>query len=221
MAGGRRIVACCRGDAGFYRLLWDPMLHANPAPPPALLHPASLTAKAPATFAVEFDTTKGTFVVTVHRNWAPRGADRFYNLVKARFFDGNEFFRVVKGFVVQFGISGYPKVSSAWQTANIPDDPVKTSNKVGTITYADAGPNTRTTQLFINLGDNGPNLDGQGFAPFGKVTSGMKAVNTLYGGYGEAVTNLQGQIATQGNAFLKNRFPKLDSVIRARIVPAK
>jgi peptidyl-prolyl cis-trans isomerase A (cyclophilin A) len=189
-------------------------------PPPALLHPAALHAKAPATFEAKFTTTKGTFVVTVRRSWAPRGADRFYNLVRARFFDGNEFFRVVKGFVVQFGISGYPKVSSAWQSANIVDDPVKASNTVGTITYADAGPNTRTTQVFINLGNNAGNLDGQGFAPFGKVTSGMNVVNKLYGGYGEAVTNTQPQIASQGNAFLKKRFPKLDSVIRARIVQA-
>ncbi|MGH2999924.1 MAG: peptidylprolyl isomerase, partial [Gaiellaceae bacterium] len=117
------------------------MLYASPpASPAALLHPAKLTAKAPATFAVEFDTTKGKFVVTVHRAWAPRGVDRFYNLVKAGFYNGNEFFRVVKGFVVQFGISGSPKVSSAWQTATIKDDPVKASNTVGTITYADAGP---------------------------------------------------------------------------------
>ena len=196
------------------------MILATPAPPPALLHPASLTAKAPATFTVEFDTTKGKFVVTVHRSWAPRGANRFYNLVKAHFFDGNEFFRVVKGFVVQFGISGYPKVSAAWQNANILDDPVKGSNTVGTITYADGGPNTRTTQVFINLANNASNLDAQGFAPFGKVTTGMAVVKKLYAGYGEAVTNLQPQIATQGNAFLEKRFPKLDSVIRARILQA-
>jgi len=195
------------------------LLATPPAPPPALLHPASLTAKAPATFAVAFDTTKGRFVVTVHRAWAPRGADRFYNLVQAQFFDGVEFFRVVKSFVVQFGISGYPKVSRAWQYAGIKDDPVKASNTIGTITYADAGPNTRTTQLFINIANNA-SLDGQGFAPFGKVTTGMSVVKQLYSGYGEAVTNLQGQIASQGNEFLKKRFPKLDSVIRARLVPA-
>jgi cyclophilin family peptidyl-prolyl cis-trans isomerase len=195
------------------------LLATPPAPPPALLHPASLTAKAPTTFAVAFDTTKGRFVITVHRGWAPRGSDRFYNLVQAHFFDGVEFFRVVKGFVVQFGISGYPKVSRAWQYAGIKDDPVKASNTIGTITYADAGPNTRTTQLFINVANNA-SLDGQGFAPFGKVTTGMSVVRRLYSGYGEAVTNLQGQIATQGNEFLKKRFPKLDSVIRARLVSA-
>jgi len=193
---------------------------STPAPPPALLHPAALHAKAPATYGVKFTTTKGTFVVTVHRSWAPRGADRFYNLVRARFYDGNEFFRVVKGFVVQFGISGFPSVSTAWQNANIKDDPVKASNTVGTITYADAGPNTRTTQVFINLGNNAANLDGQGFAPFGRVTAGMAVVNELYGGYDDRPTNLQGAIASQGNSFLKKRFPKLDSVIRARIVEA-
>ena len=136
------------------------MILSTPAPPPALLHPASLKAKAPARFAVEFDTTKGKFIVTVRRP-RPRGADRFYNLVKAHIFDGVVFFRVVKGFVVQFGISGYPKVSSAWQNANIPDDPVKLSNAVGTITYADSGPNTRTTQVFINLGNNGRTSTGR------------------------------------------------------------
>ncbi|HEX3056111.1 MAG TPA: peptidylprolyl isomerase [Gaiellaceae bacterium] len=196
------------------------MILSMPAPPPALLHPAALHAKAPATYGVEFTTTKGTFVVTVHRSWAPRGADRFYNLVRARFYDGNEFFRVVKGFVVQFGISGFPSVSTAWQNANIKDDPVQASNTVGTITYADAGPNTRTTQVFINLGNNAANLDGQGFAPFGKVTAGMGVVNELYGGYDDRPTNLQGAIASQGNSFLKKRFPKLDSVTRARIVKA-
>jgi peptidyl-prolyl cis-trans isomerase A (cyclophilin A) len=197
------------------------MLFATPpSPPPALLHPAALHAKAPATYGVKFTTTKGTFVVTVHRSLAPRGADRFYNLVRARFFDGNEFFRVVKGFVVQFGISGFPSVSTAWQNANLKDDPVQASNTVGTITYADAGPNTRTTQVFINLGNNAANLDHLGFAPFGKVTTGMAVVQKLYGGYGEQVTNLQGNIAAQGNAFLEKRFPKLDSVIRARIVQA-
>jgi peptidyl-prolyl cis-trans isomerase A (cyclophilin A) len=189
------------------------------APPPALLKPAALHAKAPATYAVEFRTSKGTFVVTVHRSWAPRGADRFYNLVKAGFYNGDEFFRVVKGFVVQFGISGYPSVSSAWQNANIKDDPVKASNTVGTITYAATqAPNSRTTQVFINLTNNGPNLDGQGFAPFGKVTSGMSVVKKLYGGYGDGPSNAQPQIASQGNAFLEKTFPKLDSIIRARLV---
>ena len=190
-----------------------------PTPPPALLKPAALHAKAPATYEVAFKTTKGTFVLTIHRAWAPIGADRFYNLVQARFFDGDEFFRVVKGFVVQFGISGFPAVSRVWQNANIKDDPVKASNTTGTITFADAGPNTRTTQVFVNLTNNA-SLDSQGFAPFGKVTKGMAVVNKFYGGYGETVTNLQGSVASQGNGFLKKRFPKLDAVITARVIRA-
>ena len=127
---------------------------------------------------------------------------------------------MVKGFVVQFGISPTPAVSAAWQNAVIQDDPVKTSNAVGTITYADAGPNTRTTQVFINLGNNGANLDGQGFAPFGKVTSGMSVVDKLYGGYDDQPTGDQQQITQQGNAFLKKHFPKLDGILTARLVSA-
>jgi peptidyl-prolyl cis-trans isomerase A (cyclophilin A) len=187
------------------------------APPPSLLHPSKLTAKAPAVYSVSFATTKGTFVVTVRRAWAPRGADRFYNLVRAHFFDGVTFFRVVKGFVVQFGISPTPAVSAAWQSATIPDDPVKTSNVAGTITFADAGPNTRTTQVFLNLGDNA-SLDTRGFSPFGKVTSGMGVVDKLYGGYGEQPTGDQPQIAQQGDAFLKKHFPRLDRIKTARLV---
>jgi peptidyl-prolyl cis-trans isomerase A (cyclophilin A) len=194
------------------------ILATPPTPPAALLKPAALTAKAPATYAVAFDTTKGKFVVTVHRSWAPRGADRFYNLVKAGFFNGDEFFRVDKGFVVQFGINGNPKVSAAWQTATIPDDPVKASNSIGKVTYAaSSAPNSRTTQVFINLGNNG-GLDAQGFAPFGSVTSGMNVVEKLYSGYADAPSNAQPQIQSQGNAFLKKHFPKLDSIIRARLV---
>ncbi len=186
------------------------------AAPPQLLHPEKLTAKAPATYRVSFKTTKGTFVVTVHRAWSPRGADRFYNLARAHFFDGVSFFRVLKNFVVQFGISGDPKVAAAWQRATIPDDPVKVSNTRGTITYADAGPDTRTTQVFVNFGSN-TNLDGLGFSPFGRVTSGMSVLEKLYGGYGEAPSNAQQQIQAQGNAFLSKKFPKLDHVVTARI----
>jgi len=190
---------------------------AAASPPPKLLHPASLHAKAPATYRVSFATTKGTFVVTVHRAWSPLGADRFYNLVQAHFFDGVTFFRVVKGFVVQFGISPYPAVSKAWQSANIGDDPVKTSNTPGTITYADAGPGTRTTQVFVNLG-NDASLDAQGFSPFGRVTTGMSVVKKLYGGYGDKPTSDQQQISAQGNAFLQKTFPKLDHIRTARIL---
>jgi peptidyl-prolyl cis-trans isomerase A (cyclophilin A) len=192
---------------------------AAAAPPPSLLHPATLNAKAPAVYSVAFTTTKGKFVVTVHRAWAPLGADRFYNLVRAKFFDGVTFFRVVKGFVVQFGISPSPAVSKALTDAVIKDDPVKTSNAIGTITYADAGPNTRATQVFINLGKN-TFLDKQGFAPFGTVTSGMSVVEKLYSGYAEQPTGAQDQVIHQGNAFLKKHFPKLDSIVTARLTSA-
>ena len=190
---------------------------AAAAAPSPLLHPESLHAKAPATYRVSFATTRGTFVVTVRRAWSPNGADRFYNLVHARFFDGVTFFRVVKGFVVQFGISPDPAVSKAWQNATIKDDPVKVSNTPGTITYADAGPGTRTTQVFVNLGNNAA-LDAQGFSPFGRVTSGMSVVNKLYAGYGEQPTNKQQEISTQGDAYLRKVFPKLDRIKTARIV---
>jgi peptidyl-prolyl cis-trans isomerase A (cyclophilin A) len=190
---------------------------AAAAPPPQLLHPASLHAKAPATYRASFATTKGTFVITVHRAWSPRGADRFYNLVQAHFFDGVTFFRVVKGFVVQFGISPDPAVSKAWQTANILDDPVKSSNTPGTITFADGGPGTRTTQVFLNLGNNA-GLDAQGFSPFGKVTTGMSVVNKLYGGYGDKPSGDQAQISAEGDAFLHKTFPKLDHIRTARIL---
>jgi peptidyl-prolyl cis-trans isomerase A (cyclophilin A) len=190
---------------------------AAAAAPPQLLHPESLKAKAPATYRASFATTRGTFVVTVHRAWSPRGADRFYNLVRARFFDGVTFFRVVRGFVVQFGISPDPAVSKVWQNATIKDDPVKISNTPGTITFADAGPDTRTTQVFVNLGSNA-SLDGQGFSPFGRVTSGMSAVNRLYGGYGEQPTGDQQQITAQGNAYLRKHYPKLDHIRTARIL---
>jgi peptidyl-prolyl cis-trans isomerase A (cyclophilin A) len=190
---------------------------ASAAAPPQLLQPASLHAKAPATYRASFATTRGTFVVTVHRAWSPNGADRFYNLVRARFFDGVTFFRVVKGFVVQFGISPDPAIAKAWQTATIKDDPVKASNTPGTLTFADAGPDTRTTQLFVNLGNNA-SLDTQGFSPFARVTSGMSVVNRLYGGYGERPTSEQQQITTQGNAYLRKHYPKLDHIRTARIV---
>ena len=136
-----------------------------------LSNPAALTEKAPATYKARFDTSKGAFVLQVHRDWAPNGADRFYNLVKNGFYNDARFFRVISGFMVQFGISGDPKLSAVWRNANIADDPVKQSNKPGFITFATAGPNTRTTQVFINFGDNN-GLDRQGFSPFGQVTRG-------------------------------------------------
>jgi peptidyl-prolyl cis-trans isomerase A (cyclophilin A) len=182
---------------------------------PALMHPATLTAKAPETFQVKFVTTKGDFVVQVNRAWAPLGADRFYNLVKHGFFTDAAFFRVVPGFIIQFGLSANPAVNRVWQSANIKDDPVTQSNKPGYLTFATAGPNTRTTQLFINFGDN-KFLDNQGFAPFGQVTSGMDVVQGLYSGYGERPD--QGSITAQGKAYLDKNFPNIDSIKSATIV---
>jgi peptidyl-prolyl cis-trans isomerase A (cyclophilin A) len=185
-----------------------------------LSDPAALNAKAPAVYQAKFDTSKGPFVIEVHRDWAPRGADRFYNLVKNGFFDNARFFRVIEGFMVQFGINGDPKIAGVWRDADIKDDPVKQSNERGTVTFATAGPNTRTTQVFINFADNAP-LDGQGFSPFGKVVSGMEVVDSLYGGYGEGAPNGngpdQGRIQSQGNAYLEQDFPKLDFIKTATI----
>ncbi len=180
----------------------------------ALLKPAGLNEKAPETFDVDFTTTKGNFSVRVTRAWAPLGADRFYNLVKNNFFDDAAFFRIVPNFIVQFGLSADPGVNRVWRSANIKDDPVTQSNKPGYITFATAGPNTRTTQLFINLGNNSF-LDRQGFSPFGQVTQGMDVVKNLYSGYGESPD--QGAITSQGKAYLDKSFPKLDSVKTAGI----
>ena len=185
-----------------------------------LSNPASLNEKAPATYKVKFDTSKGSFVVEVHRDWAPNGADRFYNLVKNGFYNDARFFRVISGFMVQFGINGNPQISKVWRDANIKDDPVKASNKRGMITFATAGPGTRTTQVFINFGDNA-GLDDQGFAPFGQVTSGMDVVDALYAEYGEGAPQGagpdQGLVQSQGNAYLKKDFAKLDYIKTATI----
>lgn len=182
----------------------------------ALLHPAKLTATAPAQFDAVFHTTKGDFTVRVHRAWAPHGADRFYELVRNGFYDGAKLFRVVPGFVVQFGISAYPQVSRAWLDATIPDDPVVEHNTRGRVTFASAGPGTRTTQVFVDLGDN-TSLDSQGFAPFGEVVSGMKVVASFYAGYGDAPTAHQGEMTEQGNAYLDRAWPKLDTITAASV----
>lgn len=190
---------------------------AAPAPSKEGKTPSALKEKAPDTFRVKFDTSKGEFVVAVTRASSPNGADRFYNLVKSGFYDNVRFFRVVPNFVVQFGISGDPEVSKSWMDANIQDDPVKESNTKGTISYAMKGPNTRTTQVFINLSDN-TRLDAMGFAPFAKVESGMDVVEKLNGEYADTLTSSQGQIYAQGNAFLAQRAPNLDYVKTAKIV---
>jgi peptidyl-prolyl cis-trans isomerase A (cyclophilin A) len=182
-----------------------------------LKNPAALKDKAPETFKADFELSNGNhFVVEVHRAWAPNGADRFYNMVKNGFFDECRFFRVVPDFMVQFGIHGDPAVSAAWRAARIPDDPVKEGNKRGYVTFATAGPNTRTTQIFVNFKDNSF-LDGQGFSPFGRVVTGMDVVDKIYSVDREKPD--QGQIQAQGNAYLAKSFPKLDYVKKATIVP--
>jgi peptidyl-prolyl cis-trans isomerase A (cyclophilin A) len=182
--------------------------------------PAQLTEKAPDAYKANFDTSKGAFVVEVHREWAPNGADRFYNLVKNGFYDEIRFFRVLDNFMAQFGINGDPGIQSVWRGASLRDDPVKQSNKRGFITFATAGPNTRTTQVFINYKDNS-SLDSQGFAPFGQVTSGMDVVDKLYKDYGEGAPRgrgpEQGRLQQEGNAYLTKEFPKLDYVKTATI----
>jgi peptidyl-prolyl cis-trans isomerase A (cyclophilin A) len=185
---------------------------------PSVMNPNSLRAKAPDLFRARFTTTKGDFVVEVDRTWAPRGADRFYNLVANGFFTDASFFRVVSGFIVQFGIPAKPSVAAVWQRANIADDPVKQSNKKGTLVFATAGPGTRTTQMFININNNGSSLDSQGFSPIGKVVEGMDVVLALYSGYGESPD--QQKVQTQGKAYLDAKFPKLDSIKSATIVTA-
>jgi peptidyl-prolyl cis-trans isomerase A (cyclophilin A) len=187
----------------------------------ALLRPSLLKDKAPDTFQVKFTTTRGDFVVTVTRAWAPLGADRFYILAKHHFFDNSSFFRVVPGFVVQFGLSSYPPVSAAWENANLKDEPVVQSNKRGYLTYAKTSkPNTRSTQMFINLKDNAASLDRQGFAPFGVVDDqGMKVVEMMYDQYGDSTPDdYQDQIAKKGKPYLDKNYPKLDYIKTATII---
>jgi len=204
------VVAC--QDKPDYKVLLDPT-------------GAAVNQKAPDTFQAKFATSKGDFVVKVTREWAPLGADRFYNLVKNGFYDEVRFFRVIQKpqpFMAQFGISGDPKVAAAWREANIQDDPVKQANKRGMISFATRGPNTRTTQIFINYGDNS-RLDGMGFSPFASVVEGIDVVDKLYAEYGEGAPRGkgpdQGRLQSEGNDYLKKDFDKLDYVKTARIMP--
>jgi peptidyl-prolyl cis-trans isomerase A (cyclophilin A) len=198
-----------------------PETAAETAAPSGLLDPSKLTETAPATFKVKFETTKGEFIVEAHRDWAPLGADRFFNLVKAGYFQDLAFFRALDGFMAQFGIHGDPKVNAVWQVASIKDDPVVQSNTRGKMTFAMGGPDTRTTQLFINYGNNA-RLDRMGFPPFAEVISGMEALDSIYKGYGEGAPQGNGpsqfQIQAQGNAYLKESFPKLDYITRATLM---
>jgi peptidyl-prolyl cis-trans isomerase A (cyclophilin A) len=190
---------------------------ARPAYDRTLLRPGLLKDKAPETYKVKFTTTRGEFTMVVTRAWAPLGADRFYNLVKHHFYDNASLFRVVPGFVAQFGISSYPAVTAAWEKTEIKDDPVTQTNKKGYITFATAGANTRTTQIFINLKDNGV-LDKSGFAPFGSVDAqGMKVVEMFYDQYGDNAGIDQGLIEKQGKSYLDKNFPKVDTIKTAVI----
>jgi len=188
---------------------------------PSELDPARATERAPEVFATRFTTTQGDFVIEVHRSWAPKGADRFFNLARIGFFDDTRFFRVVEGFMVQFGLPGDPVVAAKWNGATIPDDPVTQSNLRGFVTFAMAGPSSRTTQIFIDY-NNHPRLDATGFAPFGKVVTGMEVVDALYKGYGEGPPGGHGpsqeRIQNEGNAYLDAEFPKLDRVLKTEVL---
>ena len=177
---------------------------------------------APEVFQVRFETTRGFFTIEVHRSWAPHGADRFYNLTRAKFFDDSRFFRVRAGYIAQFGIPGDPTLAGIWQNQTIPDDPIQQSNTRGSVAYAMTGPGTRTTQLYINLRDN-PQLDAQGFSPLGTVVRGMDVVDRLNAEYGETAGGgmrggNQGPVFAGGNAYLDRNYPRLDHLVRAEIV---
>lgn len=218
--------ACAGGDSpAVTETAEPPVAETEPVNAPsaaALSDPRSeaMNKVAPDTFRARFTTTKGEFVIEVQRAWAPIGADHFYNLVRNRFYDDVRFFRVIqtpRPFMVQFGINGDPKLSAIWQVATLKDEPVLQSNTRGFVTYAKTGaPNSRSTQLFINFGDNS-SLDRQGFSPFGTVIEGMDVVDSLNSEYGGAPSAEQGQIQKQGNAFLDEKYPNLDHIITARI----
>jgi len=194
----------------------------SPAKPnPALLDPSLATDQAPDVYRVKMETTAGNFIIEVHREWAPLGADRFYNLVKIGYFNDVAFFRVLTGFMAQAGFHGNPAVSKVWLNSLIKDDPVKQSNHPGTVSFAMRGPNTRSAQIFVNYGDNSY-LDESGFSPFGKVVEGFESVKALYSGYGEGAPNGkgpgQGKLYRGGNEYLEAEFPELDYIVKASIV---
>jgi peptidyl-prolyl cis-trans isomerase A (cyclophilin A) len=185
---------------------------------PKLKNPAALTEQAPATYRAQFETSRGMFVIEAHREWAPLAADRFYNLVKYGFYDNARFFRVLSGFMAQFGLNGDPDVQRAWTNAGLPDEPTKQSNMRGFVSFArESTPNSRYTMVFINYKDNSY-LDSEGFAAFGQVVAGMDVVDSLYSGYGRTNVPDQRRITSEGNAYLSAEYPKLDYTRRARIV---
>lgn len=206
--------ACARGPRPITTVDRQAVLHDPNA--------AFWQAHAPAVFDARVETTKGPFVLEITRDWAPLGADRFYNLARAGYFDDSRFSRVVPHFIAQFGLPGDPSVASVWVHRAFPDDPVRESNTRGTIAFAMTGPNTRTTQLYISLVDNS-RLDKQGFAPIGRVISGMDVVDRLYGGYGETSgggvrAGKQAPVIAGGNAYLDREYPKLDHLVRITII---
>ena len=216
------LAACDSGDADTSEDPSGSIDDSTPsAPESMLLTPDALNATAPDVFRARFETSKGNFVIEVHREWSPNGADRFYNLVANGFYDDIRFFRVISGFMAQFGIHGDPQVAAAWRDARILDDPVIQSNTRGMVSYAKSNaPHSRTTQLFINFGDNSP-LDEMDFSPFGQVVEGMDVVDQIHSGYGEGAPGgtgpSQGQIQARGNEYLDADFPLLDRVTRATI----
>ena len=197
---------------------------AVPSPPtPAILHPdgAKLAAVGPDSFTVHVVTSRGKFDMMIHRSWAPKGSDRLYYLFSNYYFDGIRFFRVLNGFMAQFGSSGDPAVAKVWRDLAISDEPTVQSNTRGRLTFAKGGPNSRTTQLFINYGNNSQ-LDGAGFPPIGEVTNGMSVVDSLYNQYGDGAEMggrgpSQTRLGMEGNAYLNKEFPKLDYIVTARV----
>ncbi len=195
-----------------------PVPEAVPAPGgtrPAQPTPSRQPVKDPNVFLVRFQTSKGNIDIECHKDWAPLGVARFRELVESGYFDGARFFRVVPGFVVQFGIAANPALTAKWEKSALRDDPVLQSNDRGMVSFATAGPNTRTTQLFINLADN-PRLDGMGFAPIGRVLRGMDAVDSIDSRYGEAPQ--QPRIEDEGEQYLAAQFPQLDKIVSARVI---
>lgn len=204
-------------------MAWARASELTVLPGHVLLRPADefWSQPAPDRFHVRFATGEGDFVVEVHREWAPLGADRFYNLVRAGFFDNSRFFRIRAGYIAQFGISGDPKVSAVWRDRALEDDPVRETNRRSSVAFAMTGPGTRTTQPYINLVDN-THLDAQGFAPFGRVIEGMEVVDRLYAGYDEGAGGgmrggKQGRIFEEGNVYLDEAFPRLTKLDRATL----